>query len=207
MYATIETLEARTLLIATLDPATRLVEVTGTRRSDVIQCWVRRGRLQVAVNGKTQGSFRLRRLSGLDVIAGRGNDAVTVSESVLLACRVWGGTGNDTLDGGAGGDALAGGNGNDALYGRGGPDRLDGGPGRDGLFGGWNGDADTLLGGAGDDRFLMPEILTAPATRTWRRTSPAHWKMTGTPGSGSCPAARRHRTAGPTKRSATPTPG
>jgi hypothetical protein len=158
MTPLIENLECRVLLAAAFNPETGFVEVAGTRRSDVIQCWMRRGRLRVAVNGQLQGSFRLRRVAGLEVVAGRGNDAVTVSESVPLACRVWGGTGNDTLSGGVRGDTLAGGNGNDALYGRGGGDRLEGGAGRDGMFGGV-GDADTLLGGAGDDRFLMTQAL------------------------------------------------
>jgi hypothetical protein len=158
MIARIEELESRALLSASFNPATHMVDVVGTRRSDAITCWVRRGKLNVTLNGKLQGAFRLRELAGLHVAASKGNDKVTISPKVRLACRISGDSGDDTLVGGILGDTLIGGGGNDALYGRGGPDLLEGGTGRDGVFGGMA-DADTLLGGTGDDRFLMPEAL------------------------------------------------
>ena len=84
-----------------------------------------------------------------------------------------GGTGNDSLRGGGGDDVvhgdddkdavfgdlgddtLHGGDGNDYLCGGGDCDVLFGGNGDDGLFGGTdNGSGDTLVGGAGGDRFL-----------------------------------------------------
>jgi len=69
-----------------------------------------------------------------------------------------GGAGNDTLIGGAGDDGLDGGAGNDTLYGQSGNDYLGGGDGDDLLKGARGKDAlwghagnDTLIGGAGDD--------------------------------------------------------
>jgi len=64
-----------------------------------------------------------------------------------------GGDGSEEIHGGDGNDRLFGGAGDDSLYGDGNVDFLAGGDGRDGLFGGL-GLADTLIGGAGDDRFL-----------------------------------------------------
>ena len=75
---------------------------------------------------------------------------------------IWGGSGDDTLDGaqgkdvvfGTGGDdVLIGGNSRDALLGGDGDDRLEGGKGNDLLIGG-SGD-DVLLGGKGADTFAF----------------------------------------------------
>lgn len=88
---------------------------------------------------------------------GLGNDTLTSIERVTLTGGIsdnildasafslgniylYGGTGNDTINGGAG---------NDYLYGQDGSDRLIGGAGNDYLYGG-NGD-DLLNGGAGND--------------------------------------------------------
>lgn len=68
---------------------------------------------------------------------GRGND------------RLYGGDGDDILNGGEGDDRLEGGEGHDILYGGFDNDVLDGGRGNDQLYGG-AGD-DTLYGGDGDD--------------------------------------------------------
>jgi Ca2+-binding RTX toxin-like protein len=64
---------------------------------------------------------------------------------------MWGGEGNDVMNGGTEGDELYGEEGNDNLNGNEGADYLDGGDGNDVLNGGagaWN---DTLVGGAGND--------------------------------------------------------
>jgi hypothetical protein len=73
---------------------------------------------------------------------------------------MWGGDHNDYLRGGAGNDELYGGAGNDNLYGGTGSDALDGEAGNDGLFGGRD-DRDTLTGGTGQDRFLIPRVSTS----------------------------------------------
>jgi Ca2+-binding RTX toxin-like protein len=63
---------------------------------------------------------------------------------------LYGGSGNDRIQGGAGSDALFGDEGNDQLSAGGGSDLLHGGLGNDILNGG-SGD-DVLFGGAGNDR-------------------------------------------------------
>ncbi len=78
---------------------------------------------------------------------------------------LYGGTGDDEIDGGDGSDSLAGQAGNDTLFGGNGDDHLGGGTGNDTLSG-WEGDdalagrygADTLTGGGGGDRFVYEEI-------------------------------------------------
>jgi len=81
---------------------------------------------------------------------------------------IYGGAGNDYVDGRNGNDSLYGGTGNDTLLGGGGDDTLDGGDGNDSLDGGAGSDliyagdgndsitsgaGDTVFGGAGDDVF------------------------------------------------------
>ncbi|KPN63705.1 Ca2+-binding protein, RTX toxin-related [Aliiroseovarius crassostreae] len=78
--------------------------------------------------------------SGLNVVAGGGDDTVT------------GGFGNDTVDGGDGADDIQGGDGGDLLYGSAGFDTIDGGTGNDTIFGG--SDMATITGGDGDDQIF-----------------------------------------------------
>jgi hypothetical protein len=150
---------------AAYDPDTGLIDVTTTRRADVVYANMRRGRLKITVNGALDSAWRLRRVAGLRIETGKGNDAVTVARSVPLPCSIIGDSGNDSLAGADDDDTLLGGGGDDVLTGMAGNDRLYGGPGADGLvagdgrdalFGGI-GDADSLDGQAGDDRFLLPE--------------------------------------------------
>ena len=77
--------------------------------------------------------------------------------------RLYGGWGNDTIDGGTGNDHLYGGDGNDSLDGWTGDDRLYGGSGSDILLGydgndyldgGRDGHVDYLYGEAGNDTFV-----------------------------------------------------
>ena len=91
-------------------------------------------------------------LDGNDVLySGDGNDSgnVTIGTNVYTA-GLYGGDGNDYVDGGRGDDTLDGGKGVDSLYGGQGADKLDGGNGADFLFGGEG--VDTLKGGGGADR-------------------------------------------------------
>ncbi len=111
-----------------------------------------------------------------EVFAGKGDDAVTGSDSgdVVKAGlgddfvdagfgsdSVFGaggddsieaGAGNDSLKGGNGADTLAGGTGRDKLGGGKGKDMLDGGDGNDTLNGG--GGSDTIIGGDGSDKMF-----------------------------------------------------
>ena len=70
----------------------------------------------------------------------------------VVANRLRGWDGNDTLVGGEGADSLTGDEGNDSLAGGGGNDLLIGSAG-----------ADTLSGGLGDDVFLFRELLHSTA--------------------------------------------
>ena len=78
----------------------------------------------------------------------RGNDKLTVSDSLNKNAFLDGGDGNDTLEGGAGADILLGQAGNDTLRGFSGLDVLIGGDGIDDLSGGVN--DDLLVGGRTD---------------------------------------------------------
>jgi len=75
---------------------------------------------------------------------------------------LWGWDGNDYLDGGTGNDTLWGESGNDTLLGGLGNDYLSGGNGNDRLTGSTSrffnsNEYDTLVGGAGDDIFVLGE--------------------------------------------------
>ncbi|TCP44298.1 Hint domain-containing protein [Rhodovulum marinum] len=82
--------------------------------------------------------------SGIEVLAGAGNDTVTGGSG---ADRIDGEAGNDSLSGGAGADTLAGGTGADTILGGDDADRIvvEDGFGNDSIWGGEGGtDADTL---------------------------------------------------------------
>lgn len=68
---------------------------------------------------------------------------------------IGGEAGNDVLRGGTGNDSVYGQDGNDTLYGGEGVDLLVGNDGDDALFGGGFASGDTLVGNAGQDRFLV----------------------------------------------------
>jgi Ca2+-binding RTX toxin-like protein len=83
-----------------------------------------------------------------------GNDTISLDEAngALPRAELFGGDGNDTVQGGSSGDQLFGQAGNDTLSGRGGVDLLFGGDGNDVLTGG---DADDqMFGQAGNDRMI-----------------------------------------------------
>jgi Ca2+-binding RTX toxin-like protein len=109
-------------------------------------------------------------ISGFEVNAGGGDDAVIVGAEVPVGVTLRGGPGNDELVGGAGPDKLIGGSGNDRLIGRGGADFLYGGSGEDTLIGGPGNDVlrggpgqDTLIGGPGNDE--LQQVPTSPIRR------------------------------------------
>jgi Ca2+-binding RTX toxin-like protein len=141
----VESLEERRLLSA-------VVTIEGTRRADdIVISRSATGRYDVSVNG-VHTSYRASRVRRMVVIAGRGDDHVTVSNDnrgVSVFRTIAGGDGNDTLTGGKGEDELVGQGGDDVLDGRQGNDVEDGGAGDDSLVGGV-GD-DSCDGGEGDD--------------------------------------------------------
>lgn len=93
-----------------------------------------------------------------------GYDAQGVDAEGPWTNVLYGGLGNDTLDGRGGDDSLYGEEGSDSLIGGAGSDLLDGGTQADTLDGGDG--ADTLIGGAGDDVLIGgtgPDSLTGGA--------------------------------------------
>ncbi len=158
----IEALEGRRLFShaplvgsAALD-ATGMLNVTGTKKADVIRVLVNASdatKLDVVINGAAAGTFDLSGITnGIRIDGGKGNDDIRVDEingAVTVNVTMLGGQGNDTLVGGSGNDVLDGANGKDSLSGGAGNDTVSGGNGNDTLAGG-DGD-DTLHGGNGKD--------------------------------------------------------
>ena len=98
----------------------------------------------VNVNGVTSNfSDDTQSLNLITISLGAGNDRVKVSGSVIFACSIGGGKGNDTISGGSGDDTILGNEGNDSLAGNNGNDVIDGGAGADSMFGGLNNDTVT----------------------------------------------------------------
>lgn len=103
-------------------------------------------------------------INRVKVLGQGGNDRLEVETNMTAPSTMFGGTGNDTMFGGNGIDSMLGGSGNDRMFGRNGndrmfgesgTDRLEGGAGNDRLDGGDDWNADTLVGGSGNDTFLQ----------------------------------------------------
>jgi Ca2+-binding RTX toxin-like protein len=182
-YPSLEPIEPRRLLAATLDAGLLLIE--GTSGNDQIAVTLKEGDVRVNVNGDTN-TFSLKNVDSLRVYGRRGDDDIRCDLDIKsrlfggsggdtlvggdLRDKLFGGAGDDVLSGGAGADQLFGEDGLDELLGRGGEDYLEGGNHADLISGGGgnddargndgkdeiNGDAgdDSLVGGAGDDRLF-----------------------------------------------------
>jgi Ca2+-binding RTX toxin-like protein len=118
------------------------------------------GGLRICSDGKTV-ELTARQARNAVIRGGAGHDTITADESVKMALRIDGGSGNDTIVGGKGNDKLSGGSGHDFLDGGAGNDRLSGGTGNDFLVGGSGNDSldggkghDVLLGDKGNDVLL-----------------------------------------------------
>ncbi|MFT3788217.1 MAG: C2 family cysteine protease [Tepidisphaeraceae bacterium] len=149
----LEGLEARQLLAAN-DPLTvtivsKILTVTGTATDDTIVA-TRNSATSWTITNGTWSLTKTGTISGVKVLAGAGNDAVTVSSMAVTGVTLFGQAGNDTLTGSANtNDSMDGGDGNDSLVGNGGNDTLVGLAGNDTLIGAAGNDS--LLGGVGDD--------------------------------------------------------
>jgi Ca2+-binding RTX toxin-like protein len=137
--------------------------VPGTAGNDVIDVQDISSAATVSVNG-VLSAFGTTPISGVDVMAGAGDDLITIGPGVAPA-EVWGGPGNDSVTAANDApDSLLGGKGNDSLTGGPGNDLIGGGPGDDTLLGGRG--ADTLIAGAGNDLLYGgrgDDLLIAPA--------------------------------------------
>jgi len=136
-----------------------ILTITGTGGADTISANGASGTVTAMLNGKSQ-TFSESAVTGIDVVAGAGNDSVTITGDAIPSTLL-GGLGDDTLNGGAANDSIGGGMGNDLIAGGGGNDVLRGGQGNDSLRGGMGNDTlfggqgdDTLRGGMGDDTFF-----------------------------------------------------
>jgi len=98
----------------------------------------------------TGGTATVANTALIQVYGQAGNDTIVLDESngALPAANLFGGKGDDTLQGGSGGDMLFGQAGNDTLLGKGGADFLFGGDARD-----------TINGGSEDDYIQTPDSV------------------------------------------------
>src|SRR5207253_7457790 len=101
------------------------------------------GTVSVKLNGKLIGTYTP---NGRMLVYGlAGDDDIQVSGTITVPLWLFGGDGNDRLNGGNGPNVLLGGAGNDTMTGGSGRDILIGGAGADQLVG--NGGDDLLIGG------------------------------------------------------------
>lgn len=91
-------------------------------------------------------------IGSITLVGSSGADAINTNAFNSGLATVFGGGGNDTIQGGALGEVFFGETGDDVLAGAGGPDFLFGGDGNDTVNGG--GASDFLSGGAGNDRIV-----------------------------------------------------
>jgi Ca2+-binding RTX toxin-like protein len=167
MKSVVEPLEGRTMFAAvpTAVVLNGALEITGTRRSDVITVSVNvvdATKVDVVLNGAAAQQFNMVDvLAGVHVDARGGHDNVSVDLGAAVLVQLLGGNGRDVLASGAAADLLLGGNGKDSLSSGAGDDRCNGGNGADLINGGDNNDTidggrgrDLLTGGLGLDHFL-----------------------------------------------------
>jgi Ca2+-binding RTX toxin-like protein len=106
----------------------------------------------VIVNNRgTITSWSVAAVGSIRVNGGDGDDSITLNPGVNKPAVIYGGRGNDVIQGGDGNDCVYGGEGADQLDGRGGIDYLYGQQGNDALTGGAG--ADYLYGGDNNDTF------------------------------------------------------
>lgn len=147
------------------------ITIAGTKRDDIISVSANGDSYLVDVNGNPR-NYPVATVSSLRILAGAGNDRVSVGSRVPQT-SIYGGSGNDTIIGGDandwilgdsgndeiygsfGNDTIGGGAGNDTIYGGSGNDRLDGAGGNDFIWGSYGND--TIVGGSGADRIFAEE--------------------------------------------------
>ena len=143
---------------------TGLLSVTADNGGDDITV-TRDAAGQILINGGAvsvqEGQPTLANTTRIDVVGGNGNDTISLDNvappagQALPTAHLFGGNGNDTLNGGAGNDILDGGNGDDTVVGGKGADMASLGTGNDTFV--WNnGDGSDLVEGqAGFDTLVF----------------------------------------------------
>ncbi len=89
----IENLESRRLMSVSLDPASKLLTITGTDNADAITVKVVNGQLNVKDNAASK-NFSLAAVQKLAIFARAGADQVTIDQNVLLPSTIDSGTGH-----------------------------------------------------------------------------------------------------------------
>ena len=140
-HLTVETLEGRVVLTASIGFDTRLgiVSIMGSEAADVASVSQQGKNLVVSLTGVTSKTYKVSQVKLVDFKGLGGDDSFTNNTTI-----------SSRADGGAGSDTLRGGSGIDDLRGRGGDDRLFGNIGNDSLYG--CGGCDTIDCGVGNDR-------------------------------------------------------
>ncbi|HRK32336.1 MAG TPA: pre-peptidase C-terminal domain-containing protein, partial [Tepidisphaeraceae bacterium] len=138
----------------------KTAHVAGTGGNDRIRVRQRGADIGI-VRGNGELRFSDTSVGSFSIIAGAGNDVVTLDAGIDEVAYIDGGDGNDSIVGGDGADTITGGAGKNTLDGAAGDDRVNGSGGRDLIFGGagndrlyGNGGSDTIDGGGNVDRIF-----------------------------------------------------
>lgn len=149
----VQHLEDRCLMAVTASLSAGILTVNGSIFADTIQ--LRQVDNQIRVDG-VSGQFSVGQIQRIEINAGFANDQILLNsqaipgqQAITLPSLIFGGPGNDVIDGGAGVDQIFAEGGNDVVWGNIGNDYIDGGSGDDILFGGVG--ADQLVGDTGND--------------------------------------------------------
>ena len=125
-----------------LDPAKKIVTITGTDFADETLMKVEGDELVITQNGYEE-RHSLAAVERIEAYLKQGNDVFFSDANVTIATYCIGDEGNDRITTGSGEDTLTGGAGLNRLWGGEGADRFVGAPGRD-----------IMAGEGGDDRFI-----------------------------------------------------
>jgi Ca2+-binding RTX toxin-like protein len=118
-------------------PGKTAVEIDGADSSETItvtKSGSSQGKVVVKINNVNKGTFSF---TGSIIVRGnKGDDNISIDSAITRETFIFGGAGNDTVNGGGGSDVIVGGDGNDSINGNSGRDILLGSNGSDKLSGG-----------------------------------------------------------------------
>lgn len=126
----IQALESRIHLAMSVGMDKATLKVQGSDKSDVINIAMANAQIVVSINASTF-TIPAARVKKISVNGGKGNDRITIDDSVAVSADLFGGDGNDYLHGGKKPCRLWGQAGNDTLVGGPAADFFSGGPGID----------------------------------------------------------------------------
>lgn len=167
-----------TLIEDPANPGLMILVVAGTNGDDTLSVELQPGddqQIRVRTNDTELGLFPRPAVSRILIHGFDGNDNLSIASELTTPAEIYGGEGNDQIDGGGGRDLLLGGLGDDAINGGGGRDLLVGGLGLDALCGD-DGD-DILIGGHttyDEHAIALLELLS-----TWEASSDCAVRIDG----------------------------